>query len=112
MSHQIDVFCEIPCLTEYSKTFSGLALQRKWFKSADKRIIGEFLQKFVNYNGKYFEFIGATPFIIGSDQSTSLHFRTSNFIGSIPLRAPDNGKQIGDFVITPKYSVKVRYMDY
>ncbi|MFN0201983.1 MAG: hypothetical protein ACKVTZ_10710 [Bacteroidia bacterium] len=107
-----DVFCEIPCLTERSKSLSGLALQKKWFKGADKRIIGQYLQKFVDYNSKYFSFLGVTPIIIGTDQNTSIQFRTSSFIGSIPLRSPDTGKQIGDFVITPKFSGKDRYADY
>ena len=108
----MDVFCEIPCLTEYSKKFSGIVLQKKWFKSADKRIIGQYLQKFIIYNSKQFNFLGVQPFIVGSDQNVSIAFRTSSFIGSIPLRASDTGKQIGDFVVTPRFSGYNRYEDY
>lgn len=50
MSKPLDVFCEVPCLTEQSRQLSGIALQKKWFKSADKRIIGQYLQKFIDYN--------------------------------------------------------------
>jgi hypothetical protein len=112
MKTSLDVFCEIPCLTEKSPNLSGIALQKKWFKAADKRIIGQYLQKFVNYNSGYLEFLGVSPFITGSDQNISIYFRTSNFIGSIPLRAPDTGKQIGDFVVTPKFTGQDRYADY
>lgn len=112
MSKPLDIFCEVPCLTEQSNQLSGIALQKKWFKSADKRIIGQYLQKFIDYNSSQFKFIGVQPIIIGSDQNTSLKFRSSSFIGTIPLRAPDTGKQIGDFVVAPRFTGRDRFEDY
>lgn len=112
MTKSLDVFCEIPCLTEQSKQLAGIALQKKWFKSADKRIIGQYLQKFIDYNSENFDFIGVQPYIIGTDQNTALTFRSSGFIGSIPLRASDTGKQIGDFVVMPRFTGRDRFEDY
>jgi hypothetical protein len=112
MTKPLDVFCEIPCLTEQSKRLSGIVLQKKWFKSADKRIIGQYLQKFIDYNSTQFKFLGVTPYIIGTDQNTSIAFRSSSFIGSIPLRASDTGKQIGDFVVMPRFIGRDRFEDY
>jgi hypothetical protein len=112
MSNSLDIFCEIPCLTEQSRLFRGIALQKQWFKSADKRIIGQYLQKFISYNYESFEFIGVTPQIIGSDQNVSIVFRTTNYVGTVPLRSPDTGKQIGDFVVVPRYADKDRYEGY
>jgi hypothetical protein len=111
MTKPLDVFCEIPCLTE-TKQLSGIALQRKWFKSADKRYISLYLQKFIDYNSSQFDFLGAKPCIIGSDQNVALSFRTSGFVGATPLRAPDTGKQIGDFVIIPRFSGSNKFEDY
>jgi hypothetical protein len=112
MTKPLDVFCEIPCLTEQSKKLSGVALQKKWFRSADKRIIGQYLQKFIEYNSEQFKFLGVQPYIIGNDQHISLTFRSSGFIGSIPLRASDTGKQIGDFVVMPRFTGHDRFEDY
>lgn len=112
MTNTQNIFFEVPCLTESSALISGLSIQKKWFKSADKRIIGQYLQKFIGYNSDLFSFLGATPFIVGTDQNTSIGFRTSNFVGTIPLRAPDTGKQIGDFIVVPRYTTKDRYEDY
>lgn len=112
MTKSIDIFCEIPCLTERSTLLDGIVLQKKWFRSADKRIIGQYLQKFIVYNSKYFNFLGVEPLIVGSDQSVSIVFRTSGFVGAIPLRAPDTGKQIGDFVVKPRFSGHDRYEEY
>ena len=112
MTKPLDVFCEIPCLTEQSKKLGGVNLQKKWFKSADKRIIAQYLQKFIDYNSDQFKFLGVQPIIIGSDQSTALTFRSSGFIGSIPLRASDTGKQIGDFVVMPRFTGSDRFEDY
>jgi hypothetical protein len=112
MSKPLDIFCEIPCLTERSSLFSGIILQKKWFKSADKRIIGQYLQKFIDYNYPLFNFLGVQPYVIGSDQNTSLAFRTTEFIGVIPLRSSDTGKQIGDFVVMPRFTGRDRFEDY
>lgn len=112
MKKPLDIFCEIPCLTEQSRLFRGVELQKQWFKSADKRVIGQYLQKFISYNSASFDFIGATPRIVGTDQNVSIVFRTSNYVGTVPLRSPDTGKQIGDFVVVPRYSAKDRYGDY
>ena len=112
MNRAVDVFSAIPCLTERSSILSGLALQKKWFKGADKRVIGQYLQKFIEYNSNLFNFLGVKPFIIGTDQNSSLCFRTSEFVGTIPLRAPDTGKQIGDFVVMPRFSGRDRFGDY
>lgn len=112
MIKPLDIFYEVPCLTEHSSQLNGIALQKKWLKSADKRIIGQYLQKFIEYNSTEFSFLGVQPFIIGTDQNTSLAFRTSSYIGSIPLRASDTGKQIGDFVVLPRFTGKDRFEDY
>lgn len=112
MMNRMDVFCEIPCLTEQSKLFGGISLQKKWFKSADKRIIGQYLQKFIAYNTANFNFLGIHASVEGTDQNSALRFRTTEFIGVIPLRAPDTGKQIGDFIVSPRFSTNTRFEDY
>ncbi|MDO5510929.1 MAG: hypothetical protein Q4F57_09550 [Weeksellaceae bacterium] len=108
----LDVFCEIECLTDKSKQFIGIDLQKKWFKTADKRFIGQYLQKFIYYNSKGFDFLGVNPLIIGTDHKTALTFRTTQYIGAIPLRACDTGKQIGDFVVMPRFTGRDRFEDY
>jgi hypothetical protein len=75
MNKPLDIFSEIPCLTEKSTLLNGLALQKKWFKSADKRIIGQYLQKFIEYNSTLFGFLGVQPIIVGTDQNTSFAAR-------------------------------------
>ena len=112
MKKPLDIFCEIPCLTERSSLLSGSSLQKKWFKAADKRIIAQYLQKFAEYNADLFRFIGVTPIIIGTDQNVSIAFQSAEFIGSIPLRSSDNGTQIGDFIVMPRFSGNNRFEDY
>ncbi|MCF8370784.1 MAG: hypothetical protein K9H64_04120 [Bacteroidales bacterium] len=112
MSTIKDVFYEMPCLTESSPIINGQVIRRKWFKYADKRHIGQYLYKFIQYNHSALSFLGVTPSIIGSDQNIGISFRTTEFIGAIPLRAPDTGKQIGDFIVSPRFIGKDRYTDY
>lgn len=112
MKKVLDIFYEMPCLTEKSYPLKGGDLQKKWFKQADKRIIGQYLQKFISYNSTLFKFLKIEPLIIGSDYNTSIVFKSSEYIGAIPLRSPDTGKQIGDFIISPRYIEKNRFEDY
>jgi hypothetical protein len=104
MNHQENIFLEISCLNEKSQPISGLFLAKKWFKNADRRYLAEHLQKFIDYNKNNFDFLEVTPIIEGSGKSVSLSFKSDRFIGAIPLRAPDTGKQIGDFVVKPRYT--------
>jgi len=106
------IFLEIECLTEQSKQLNAEYLRKNWFKKADKRYISQYLQKFVEYNKKYFDFLGVTSIIKGTDQRVSLKFKSSEFIGVIPLRSPDTGKQIGDFIVSPRYSSKDKLLEY
>ena len=81
----MDVFCEIPCLTERSPTLSALEFRKRFFPGAHKNFLAEALQKFVAYNRTSFEFLEIIPTIVGSDQNTSIVFRTSRYVGAIPL---------------------------
>jgi hypothetical protein len=104
MNSQNNIFLEVPCLTDKSPSISGLFLVKKWFKKADKRYLSEYLQKFIDYNKESFDFLQVTPKIEGSGKEVSLSFKSDRFIGAIPLRSPDTGKQIGDFVVKPRYT--------
>jgi len=99
-----NIFLEIPCLTEEFSSISGLILAKKWFRKADKRYLAEYLQKFNDYNKDFFDFLQVSPKIEGSGKEVSLSFKSGRFIGAIPLRSPDTGKQIGDFVVKPRYT--------
>ncbi|PSK99281.1 5-methylcytosine restriction system specificity protein McrC [Cecembia rubra] len=112
MTKDQGLFHEIPCLTERSSTISGRELQKKVFKGADKRVIGLYLQKFIQYNLELFSFLGIEAHIEGSDLNTSIFFKSSEFIGTIPLRAPDTGKQIGDFVVSPRFTGTNRFEEF
>ncbi|MPM40762.1 hypothetical protein SDC9_87410 [bioreactor metagenome] len=113
MISQDSIFFEIPCLTEKSQSLSGLFLAKRWFKNSDRRYLAESLQKFVDYNKDLFDFLGVVPHIEGSGKDVSLSFRSDRFIGAIPLRSPDTGKQIGDFVVRPRYtSVTDQFLEY
>lgn len=112
MKNTSNVFYQIPCLTDEVRLLSGLAIRKKWFKSADKRIIGQYLQKFIHYNKNSFDFLGVHPHLIGSDKDISIGFQSSEFVGAIPLRAPDTGKQIGDFIVVPRFAGRNKFEAY
>ena len=108
----MDLFFEMPCLVERSSVLKGLDLCEKWFTKSDNRNSREALQKFISYNLRQFEFLEITPSIVDMHHQCGIAFRTTRFIGAIPLRAPDTGKQIGDFVVAPRFADRERFEDY
>lgn len=110
----MNIFHSVPCLSEYSVGLEAKDIFRKWFKGADKRIFGQHIQKFLNINRDSFEFLGIEPIINGVENNITLSFRTSSYVGAIPLRSPINGKSMGDFIVTPRYANKnyIELLDY
>ncbi len=100
------VFLEIACLTELSRPISGEYLRKKWFKIKDKRLLSQYLQKFIEYNKDNLNFLGVDIWVEGIGHNASLRLKSSKYIGAIPLRSPNTGKQIGDLIVTPRYSSK------
>ena len=49
------------------------------------------------------KFLGISPQISDSKSNIKISFRTSNFIGAVPLKSPVHGRQMGDFVVHPRY---------
>ncbi len=111
MKESVNIFCEIPCLTESSTPLSAAYLHKKWFKNGDRRILAQYLQKFIYYNQNCFNFLNITPTLEGSDQNIRISFKTSQYIGAIPLKSSVSGKQIGDLIIKPRFYSDNNYIE-
>ena len=98
------IFFEIPSLTEHSRLLDSQSLIKTSFQGADRRFFGETLQKFIIYNKDNFDFLSIKPWIFGSGKNSSISFSSDRYIGAIPLRSPVNGKQIGDFLVKPRFT--------
>lgn len=98
-----NVFYSALCLSDMM-----LSIKKKelgvLFRGADKRYLSQTLHKFVEYNQEAFCFLEVSPLIIGIDPNVEMAFNTNRYIGAIPMRTPVNGKQIGDFVVRPRFS--------
>jgi len=97
------VFLAIPCLTEKSRIISSQELVSTWFRNSDKRNLERYIQKFLRINQKLFNFLGIQPEISGVNNNSNLFFRSSSYIGAIPLQSPITGKPLADFVVYPRY---------
>lgn len=98
----IDVFYSAPCLTEQLPALNAKQLLVK-FKGIDRRFISQSLHKFIKFNEETFRFLDIEPQILGIDPIVELSFQTGKYIGAIPLRSSINGKQIGDFLVFPRF---------
>jgi hypothetical protein len=66
----------------------------------------ESIRRFIDYNAKLMDFLGVQAIIQGVDPKPTLHFKTGQFVGAIPLRRPDTGKQGGDFLVYPRFGTR------
>ena len=98
----MDLFYSAPCLSDDLASISAEDIRKKWFSKSDKRYLSQALYKFITYNQDCFDFLEISTKVHGVDKQTALTFSTSKYIGAIPLRAPDTGKQIGDFWVHPR----------
>lgn len=98
----LPVFVKFFCLSE--ERISFMKLRSKWHKKglvkADPAMPSQYLQKFIRLNKKQFEFLGIQVY----EQDFELVLISNEFVGSVPLRSPIDGKDIGDLVILPRYT--------
>ena len=100
----LDLFHSTTCLT-----YDAPAKAKKELKSFGFKVGGGFgsptesMRRFIAYNAECLDFLGIQATIQGIDPQPSLHFSTGQFVGAIPLRRPDTGKQGGDFLVYPRF---------
>lgn len=98
----LPVFLKFCCLSE--ERISFMKLRSMWHKKglikADLGMPSHYLQKFIRLNKKQFDFLGIQAYEDGFD----LVLISNEFVGSVPLRSPIDGKAIGDLVILPRYT--------
>lgn len=109
--YQSKVFYSLPCLSTSSSPLLGDDLIKTWFKGGDRRQLPRILFNLINLNTEMFEFIGITPSIRDSKKGIKLSFKSTNFIGAVPLISPINGKPLGDFIVYPRYIGKGKQFD-
>ena len=98
----LPVFIKFTCLSEEKISF--MKLRNKWHKKglvkADPGMPSQYLQKFIKLNKRQFDFLGIQAF----EEDFEIVLISNEFVGSVPLRSPIDGKFIGDLVILPRYT--------
>ena len=97
------LFCKLPCQS-ISKIYKNKEIYEDLFdKRVDKRYLESAVQRFINLNKKLFSFLGIEVELNGTDNDLSLSFRTSNYIGAIPVKMPYDGIAHKDFQVLPRF---------
>ena len=79
----------------------------------DKRYPSQIMQKLLAYNLAGFRYLNVTPFVEGYESELRIFFRSENFIGAIPIKSPETGKVIGDFLVYPRFvNGKDKFLEY
>ncbi len=107
------IFFSLDCLTEISKPLYAIDVHKKWLKNMDKRYPSQIIQKLLSYNSTSFKYLNVTPHVEGYDNELKVYFRSENYIGAIPIKSPETGKLIGDFLVYPRFvSGKDKFLEY
>lgn len=98
-----NLFHRMSCLS-VSKEFKKLDIYESFFdKKVDKRYLEVAIQRFIDLNQKMLEFLGIEIIVHGANETISLSFRSSKYIGAVPLRMPYDGIARKDFQIVPRF---------
>ncbi|MBE6817848.1 MAG: hypothetical protein E7517_01635 [Ruminococcaceae bacterium] len=97
------LFFQMSCLSESNEIKSQDIYERLFDKKVDKRYLESSIQKFLLLNKKMFSFIGIDLEMNGTGSDFSIKFKSSNYIGAIPIRMPYDGISHKDFQIIPRF---------
>lgn len=99
------LFFQMPCLSESHEIRSKEIYERLFDKDkrVDKRHLESYVQKFLLLNKKMLSFAGITLEMNGTGSDLSIRFRTSGYIGAIPIKTPYDGIAHKDFQIVPRF---------
>ncbi len=92
-------FGKLPTLS--SVYWSSDKLKQSW-KWSD-RSMESVMQRFIDLNRKNLSYLGICANIESIDGKSSLKLTTSNYIGSVPIMSPMNGKAVGDLVVSGRF---------
>ena len=97
------LFFRMPCLSESHEIRSQEIYEQLFDKSVDKRYLESAVQKFLLLNKKVFSFAGITLEMNGTGNDLSIKFKTSGYVGAIPVKMPYDGIAHKDFQIIPRF---------
>lgn len=97
------LFCQMPCLSESNEIRSQEIYERLFDKRVDKRFLESAVQKFLLLNKKMFSFLGIVLEMNGTGNDLFIKFKTSGYIGAIPIKMPYDGIAHKDFQIIPRF---------
>lgn len=99
----LGTFYIAPCLDDSPRALGFIDL-KKHFKNTSAGRLSPAIHKFISLNQDVLAFLDVSAVCEGYDPFAELQFTTGKYIGAVPLRSPVNGKQIGDFVVRPRFS--------
>lgn len=97
------LFFQMSCLSESNEIKSTEIYERLFDKKVPKRYLESTVQKFLSLNKKMFSFMGIELEMSGTGSDLSIKFKTSGYIGAIPVKMPHNGIAHKDFQIIPRF---------
>lgn len=97
------LFFQMPCLSESAELNNKEIYEKLFDKKVDKRYLDSMVQKFIMLNKRMLDFLGIEVLLKGAERNLSLHFKTSNKIGAIPIRMPYDGIAHKDFQVFPRF---------
>lgn len=92
-------FGKLPTLSSVYWSSDKLKQNWKW----NDRSMETVMQRFIDLNQKNLSYLGILANIESVQGKPSLKLTSSNYIGSIPILSPMNGKAVGDLVVTGRF---------
>lgn len=97
--HQTYSFGKLPTLSTTYWYSDKLRESWKWRERSMETV----MQKFIDLNKRNLDYLGITVSIETMGGKLALKIVTSKYIGTIPIKSPMNGKEVGDLVVVGRF---------
>ena len=98
MSNSIS-FGQLPTLSTITWSSDKFRLSWKW----RDRSMESVMQRFADLNRRNLAYLGITTSVESHEGKPCIRLTTSKYIGSIPIKSPMNGKEVGDLSVTGRF---------
>lgn len=92
-------FGKIPTLSTIDWSVDKMRQSWKW----QGRSMESVMQRFINLNRKNLDYLKIDATIQSKNGKPTLRLTTSKYVGAIPIYSPQNGKAVGDLVVSGRF---------
>lgn len=100
--NRVIVFEPLSTLSTTIWTSDKMKKRWKWNRGREKTMEPA-IQRFIDLNSKSLDFLGISAKLVTDGLKPALQLTTSKYVGTVPIKSPQNGKYVGDLSVRGRF---------